>query len=83
MLQQLQNLTSNNITHGYQTCLLIECVFSEERCLNGCNVSYAVSQIEDCLELNFRYVDYQTLAYLSCILVSTGSLRAQEERNVS
>ena len=34
--------------------------------MNGCNVSFAVSQIEDCLELNFRYVDYQTLAHLSC-----------------
>ena len=34
--------------------------------MNGSNVSFAVSQIEDCLELNFRYVDYQTLAHLSC-----------------
>ena len=34
--------------------------------MNGCNVLFAVSQIEDCLELNFRYVDYQTLAHLSC-----------------
>ena len=39
--------------------------FSEDRCLKGCNVSFAVSQIENCLELNFRYVDYQTLAHLS------------------
>jgi len=30
MLQQLQNLTSDNITHGYQTCLLIECFFRGE-----------------------------------------------------
>ena len=79
MLQQLQNLTSDYIIHGYQTCPL-----SEDRCLNGCNVSFAVSQIEDCLELNFRYVDYQTLAHLyPAVLVSTGSLRAQQERNVS
>ena len=28
-------------------------------------MSFAKSRVEDCLELNFRYVDYQTLAYLS------------------
>ena len=43
-----------------------ECLAPRLRCLNGCNVSFTVSQIEDCLELNFRYVDYQTLAHLSC-----------------
>ena len=65
MLQQLQNLTSNDIIHGYQTCPLVE-FFSKNRCLNGCNVSIAESQVEDCLEMKiFRYVDYQTLAYLS------------------
>ena len=80
MLQQLQNLTSDDIIHGYQTCPLIE-FFSEDRCLNGCNVSFAVSQIEDCLELNFRYVDYQTLAHLSCnscvYWISVRATRAQ------
>ena len=85
-MQQLQNLTSDDIIHGYQTCPLIECFFvffSEDRCLNGCNVSFAVSQIEDCSELNFRYVDYQTLAYgyLSCsscvYWISARATRAQ------
>ena len=80
MLQQLQNLTSDDIILGYQTCPLIE-FFSEDRCLNGCNVSFAVSQIEDCLELNFRYVDYQTLAHLSCsscvYWISARATRAQ------
>ena len=33
--------------------------------MNGCNVSFAKSRVEDCLELNFRYVDYQPLVYLS------------------
>ena len=28
-------------------------------------MSFAESQVEDFLELNFRYVDYQTLAHLS------------------
>ena len=49
--------------------------------MNGCNVSFAVSQIEDCLELNFRYVDYQTLAHLSCsscvYWISARATRAQ------
>jgi len=49
--------------------------------LNGCNVSFAVSQIEDGLELNFRYVDYQTLAHLSCsscvYWISARATRAQ------
>ena len=49
--------------------------------MNGCNVSFAVSQIEDCLELNFRYVDYQTLAHLSCsscvYWISARAARAQ------
>ena len=64
MLQQLQNLASDNIIHGYPTCLLVESFlffFSpENRCLNRCNVSFAESRVEDCLELNFRY-DYQTI----------------------
>ena len=33
-------------------CPLID-FFSRGQCLKGCNVSFAVSQIEDCLELNF------------------------------
>ena len=49
--------------------------------MNGCNVSFAVSQIEDCLELNFRYVDCQTLAHLSCsscvYWISARATRAQ------
>ena len=44
------------LIHGYQTCPLVES-------FSGCNVSFA--EVEDCLELNFRYVDYQTLAHLS------------------
>ena len=27
----------------------------------ACNISFAESWVEDCLELNFKYVDYQTL----------------------
>ena len=80
MLQQLQNLTSDYIIHGYQTCPLIE-YFFRGQVLAGCNVSFAVSQIEDCLELNFRYVDYQTLAHLSCsscvYWISAHATRAQ------
>ena len=33
--------------------------------MNRCNISFAISRVEDCLELNFKYVDYQTLAHLS------------------
>ena len=55
MLQQLQNLASDDIIHGYQTCPLVES-FSENRCLNRGNVSFAESRVEDCSELNFRYV---------------------------
>ena len=39
--------------------------------------------MEDCLELNFKYVDYQSLAhpsYSSCVCWIAG---AQQERNVS
>ena len=32
-----------------------------------CYISFAKSWIEDCWELNFKYVNYQTLAYLSYI----------------
>ena len=58
MLQKLPNLASDDIIHGYQTCPLVESFF-------GCNVSFAESRVGDCLELNFKYVDYQSLAYLS------------------
>ena len=55
--------------------------FSEDRCLNRCNISFAISQVEDCLELNFKYIDYQTLAHLSyssCVcLTSVHTARAQ------
>ena len=37
-------------------------IFSKNKCINGCNVLFAQSRVEDCLELNFRYVDYQPLA---------------------
>ena len=57
MLQQLQNLASDDTIYGYQTRLLLE-IFPENRCLNRCNVLFAESWVEDCLELNFRYVDY-------------------------
>ena len=33
--------------------------------MNSFNISFAISWVEDCLELNFKYVDYQTLAHLS------------------
>ena len=39
--------------------------FSEDKCLNSCKHLFAESQTEDCLELNFKYTDYETLAYLS------------------
>ena len=58
MLQQIQNLSSDNTMHDYQTCPLLEF---------ACN---AESWVEHCLELNFRYVDYQALvqlSYSSCI----------------
>ena len=54
-----------DIIHDYHTRLLLE-FFSKDRCLNGCNVSFAKSQVEDCFELIFKYSDYQTLAHLSC-----------------
>ena len=46
MLQQLQNLASDDIIHGYQTCPLVESFF-QNRCLKGCNVSFAESRVED------------------------------------
>ena len=55
MLQQLQNLASDDILHGYQTYPVVESFPMLER------MSFAESRVEDCLELNFRYVDYQTL----------------------
>ena len=49
--------------------------------MNGCNVSFAESGVEDCLELNFKYVDYQSLAYLSyssCVCwISVRATKAQ------
>ena len=55
--------------------------FSEDRCLNRCNILFAISRVEDCLELNFKYADYQTLDHLfysSCVcLTSVCSTRAQ------
>ena len=55
--------------------------FSEDRYLNRCNSSFAISRVEDYLELNFKYVDYQTLAHLSyssCVcLTSVHATRVQ------
>ena len=49
--------------------------------MNRCNISFAISRVEDCLELNFKYIDYQTLAHLSyssCVcLTSVRAARAQ------
>ena len=49
--------------------------------MNRCNISFAISWVEDCLELNFKYVDYQTLTHLSyssCVcLTSVRAARAQ------
>ena len=64
MLQQLPNLASDNIVHGYQTCPLVESFF-QGRCFNGSNISFAKSLVEECWELNFKCANYQTLAYLS------------------
>ena len=52
MLQQLRNLTSDDIIHGYETCPLVESIFRGQ-VLNECNVSFTESRVEDCLELNF------------------------------
>ena len=41
---------------------------SEDRCLNRCSISFAKSCVENCLELNFKYVDYQCLRlHVQCI----------------
>ena len=49
--------------------------------MNSCNISFAISRIEDCLELNFKYADYQALGHLSyssCVcLTSVHAARAQ------
>ena len=41
--------------HDYQTCALVEFLFSEDGCLNGCNGCNA--EVNKCLELNFKNVD--------------------------
>ena len=55
--------------------------FSKDKCLNRCNILFAKSQVEDCLELNLKHVDYQTLAHLSyssCVCwTSVHATRAQ------
>ena len=39
------------------TCLLVESFFQlGDRCLNRCSISFAKSWVEDCLELNFKYI---------------------------
>ena len=63
MLQQLQNLASDDTIHGYQTCPLVESFLPN-------SYKIAESQIEDCLELNFWYVDYQPLAVLPILYSS-------------
>ena len=87
MLQQLPNLAGDEIIHGYRTCALvsIESFFSKDMILNGCNSSFAKSwvYIEDCLQLNFKYVDYQTLAYSSYMCwISVCATTAQPFLNV-
>ena len=62
MLQQLQYLASDNTWLPDLSAIRI---FSKNRRLKGCNVLFAESQVEDCLELNFRYVDYHPLTHLS------------------
>ena len=54
MLQQLQNLANDDTLHGYQTFPLLGAWTD--------NVLFAESRVEDCLELKFRYVDYQPCA---------------------
>ena len=53
---------SISVLRNYQICPLI--LFSEDKCLNSCKSLFVESQTEDCLELNFKYIDYETLAYL-------------------
>ena len=61
MLQQLQTLASDDIQ--YMAFRLVHYWnFSENRCMNGCNVLFSEYRVEDCLEL---YIDYQPLAHLS------------------
>ena len=72
MLQQLQNLASDNTIrlgtrltiHGYQTCPLLE-FFPTIGAWTNVMLCFSESWVEDCLEVNFRYVDYQPLAHLS------------------
>ena len=49
--------------------------------MNRRNILFAISRVEDCLELNFKYADYQTLGHLSyssCVcLTSVRAARAQ------
>ena len=49
--------------------------------MNTCTISLAITRVEDCLELNFKYADYQALAHLSyssCVrLTSVRATRAQ------
>ena len=49
--------------------------------MNRCNILFAISRVEDCLELNFKYADYQALAHLSysfCVcLISLHATRVQ------
>ena len=64
MLQQLPNLAigvDNTWLSDFSTSIEF---FPKNRCLNRCNLSLAKSWVEDCLELTFKYVDYQTLAHL-------------------
>ena len=59
-----------------KTCLLI--FFFEDRCLNRCNILFALFRVEDCLELNFfKCADYHTLAYYPTVLVSVHVTGAQ------
>ena len=51
------------LSHDDQACLLVQ-FFSEDRYLYGCDILVAKSPVEDCLQLSFRYVAYQTLAHV-------------------
>ena len=56
------------------------------RCLNGCNVLFAEPRVEECLELNFWYVDYHNHQHMytyPTVLTSAGDLCVQQEWKVS
>ena len=64
MLQQLPNLDSNMIQYMIIKLVCQQTFFSKERCLNRRNISFtkSLNPARRLLELNFKYVDYQTIA---------------------